>query len=185
MTRSAALALPLARLLAEPPGSERTYSFDDISIDLADDLTLAEPLRGRLRVARTNRGVLTDGHFVAALRETCSRCLGPAVIPIELDIVEEALPAIDLASGQAVDRSTEPDAVRLTDHHELDLEPLLRDAVSLAEPIAPLCRADCPGLCIDCGERLGSDHRAHDLDAVDPRLAALRAFKVDAAPENE
>ena len=39
----------------------------------------------------------------------------------------------------------------LDDHHELHLEPAVREAISLAEPIAPLCRSDCPGLCDTCG----------------------------------
>ena len=55
----------------------------------------------------------------------------------------------------------------------IDLEPLLRDAVVLALPYQPLCREDCPGLCVECGARLADDpeHR-HDA-AVDPRWAAL------------
>jgi uncharacterized protein len=56
--------------------------------------------------------------------------------------------------------------------------------VSLNEPIAPICREDCPGLCIACGERLGPGHVDHLEDAVDPRMAALRAFRVDDEPEN-
>jgi large subunit ribosomal protein L32 len=70
----------------------------------------------------------------------------------------------------------EPDVARLTDHHELDLETPVREAIQLAEPIAPLCRPDCPGLCIVCG---GRSTRAHDHpdDDIDPRLEALRAFR--------
>ena len=43
----------------------------------------------------------------------------------------------------------------------LDLEPVLRDALVLALPLAPLCRQDCPGLCAECGALLaqaGPDH---------------------------
>ena len=64
---------------------------------------------------------------------------------------EEYLPTIDLHSGRALTFEDEPDALRLTDHHEVDLEPSIRDAISLAEPIAPLDRPDCPGLCPVCG----------------------------------
>ncbi len=43
--------------------------------------------------------------------------------------------------------------------------------------MSPLCREDCPGLCVQCGVRLddaGPDHR-HE-DALDPRWAALSEF---------
>ena len=57
----------------------------------------------------------------------------------------------------------------------LDLEPALRDALVLALPLAPLCREDCPGLCVECGALLaqaGPDH-GHE-PAIDPRWAGLQ-----------
>jgi uncharacterized protein len=40
-----------------------------------------------------------------------------------------------------------------------------------------VCEPDCPGLCEECGERLTPGH-GHDDVPVDPRLEALRAFRV-------
>ena len=37
------------------------------------------------------------------------------------------------------------------DHDVVDLAPLARDAILLDLPLAPLCRADCAGLCPYCG----------------------------------
>lgn len=179
------LSIPLAGLLAEVPGSTRRVVIDAATIDLDDGLILASPIGGRVDIARTNRGVLVDARIRTALAETCSRCLRPAVTPLAITIREEVLPSIDLATGSPVDQSTEPEVARLSDHHELDLERLFREAISLEEPIAPLCEPDCPGLCVTCGERLGPGHAGHDDDEVDPRLAALRGFRVDAGPENE
>jgi uncharacterized protein len=106
------------------------------------------------------------------------------VVPIRFRIDEEVLPTIDLASGMPVEpeEGADPEAPRLTDHHELELRPLVLEAISLQEPIAPLCEPDCPGLCTECGERLEPGHPAHD-EAIDPRLAALQAFRVDAEDE--
>jgi uncharacterized protein len=67
----------------------------------------------------------------------------------------------------------------LTDHHELDIEQTVREAILLAEPIAPLCEPDCPGLCAVCGERLTSGPHDHGEDAIDPRLEVLRSLKLD------
>ncbi len=59
------------------------------------------------------------------------------------------------------------------------METLVREAIDLAEPIAPLCRPECPGLCIVCGEPLDGGNHDHPDEDVDPRLAALQAFRVD------
>jgi uncharacterized protein len=176
---------PLAGLLAEVPGTTRSFALDDVLLPLDEGFELREPVHGTVVVARTNRGVLVDTEARVALRTECARCLGPADVDLEVRSRDEVLPSVDLATGQPVDESAEPDAARLTDHHELDLAPLLREAISLAAPIAPLCRADCPGLCVVCGMRLGPGHAEHEEDDVDPRLAALRGFKVDGARENE
>jgi len=179
------LTYPLAGLLADPPGTDRAFLLAGVTVPLDDELKLAEPIDGSLRVVRTNRGLIIHLRARTALDGSCARCLGPAVTQLRIAIDEEALPSLDLSSGQPLDRDDEPDVVRLNDHHELELEPLLREAVELAEPIAPLCRPDCPGLCVDCGERLDSAHAPHDGAAVDPRLASLAAFRVDASSDNE
>jgi hypothetical protein len=51
------LAWNVAGLLADEPGADRTYEVAGVTIDL-DDLTLAEPIAGRVRLLRTNRGIL-------------------------------------------------------------------------------------------------------------------------------
>ena len=177
------LVFPIAGLLAEPPGTERRYDISGATIALPDELRLTEPLEGTVRVTRTNRGVIVDAVIDTAIAGSCSRCLRDIEIKEHLKIREEVLPSIDLATGKAIDSSAEPEVARLTDHHELDLGALVADAISLDEPIAPLCEENCPGLCIECGERLGPGHVAHDTDDVDPRLAALKGFRVDGEGE--
>ena len=183
MTGPAPLAYPLAGLLAEPVGERRVYPVHGVTIQLPDDLRLTDPIEGQVTIARTNRGVFVEARLHTAIGGTCARCLRDVEIPIDVELAEEALPTIDLASGATLDPSAEPDVTRLDDHHELDLAPLVAEAISLAEPIAPLCEPDCPGLCAICGERLGPAHAAHPDDDIDPRLEALRAFRVDGADE--
>jgi uncharacterized protein len=107
------------------------------------------------------------------------------VTAVKVRIDEEVLPSIDLASGMPVplEEDGDPEAPRLTDHHELELRPLVIEAINLVEPIAPLCEPDCPGLCLECGERLVPGH-VHDDVAIDPRLEALRAFRVDGSDDS-
>jgi uncharacterized protein len=183
MIAPAPLVYPLAGLLAEPAGTERRYDIHGATLQLPDDLHLAEPIDGTLRISRTNRGVYLDAALSTAIEGACSRCLRDIEIPTTVEIHEEVLPSLDVATGHRLDTLAEPDVARLSDHHELDLGSLVADAISLAEPIAPLCELDCPGLCVTCGERLGPDHAAHVEDEIDPRLAALQAFRVDGEGE--
>jgi uncharacterized protein len=178
--RASALDVNVAGLLAEGPGSHRDVAVHDLSLSLDEGLVLARLVEGSIRLARTNRGLLVTGRLSAALRAPCARCLKDVDVPIDMEIDEEALPSVDLTSGMPVDTSADPEAARLSDHHELDLEPLIREAISLAEPIAPLCRPDCPGLCVVCGGDLATGDHEHADGPVDPRLEALRAFRVDA-----
>jgi uncharacterized protein len=177
------LTYNVAGLLAEPVGSTRDYTVAGVIIDLGEDLHQADPIEGPVHLARTNRGLLVRADLTTSLDEQCSRCLRDIEVPLQLHIEEEALPSIDLHTGELLDTSIEPDVVRLNEHHELELGPVVREAILLAEPIAPLCEPDCPGLCPVCGERLTGGPHDHPDDEIDPRLEALRGFKVDGEDE--
>ena len=172
------LSYNVATLLRSAPGTERRYPVEHVRMEIADDLKLAEPIEGEVRLSRTGRSILARAHLTTAIEGYCSRCLQPVVAPIDVEIEEEALPSIDIDTGLPVNRADEPDALRLDDHHELDLGEPVREAISLAEPISLLCRPDCRGLCLVCGVELNTvaDHE-HPDDEVDPRLAALAEWR--------
>ncbi len=168
------LSYNVTGLLRSAPGTSRTYEVSGESLFLSDDLRLAGPIEGEIRLARTTRSILATADLSTALAEECSRCLIPIAAPIRVSLKEEALPSIDLESGQPLDTTSEPEALRLDERHEIHLEGPVRDAISLAEPIAPLCRPDCLGLCPVCGQdRNAEPGHTHDDDALDPRLAEL------------
>lgn len=175
------LAWNVSGLLADDPGADRVHPLSGVTIDLGEDLRLAGPIEGRVRLLRTNRGILAHADLRTALDLECSRCLRDIILPVEVRLQEEFLPSLDLATGRPLPTDDEPDVARLTDHHELDLETPVREAIQLAEPIAPLCSADCPGLCIVCGLRLDEGAHDHPADDIDPRLEALRGFHADDA----
>ncbi len=128
-------------------------------------------------------GVLVTGTATAELEGECGRCLEP----IEDEITVAAPGAVRLrrAARQGAehhDRDLDDEISQLEDDL-LDLEPLLRDAVVLALPFQPLCREDCPGLCVECGARLADDpDHAHEAP-IDPRWAGLD--QLDARPETD
>lgn len=174
-----ALVINVAGLLGEAPGSHRDVALDVAELELGDDLVQAAPVAVVTRVARTNRGLIVTGRVRTALADSCGRCLAPLRIPLDAPIEEEVLPLVDLQSGLRLDTTAEPDVFRLTDHHELDLEPLAREAIQLAAPIAPVCRPDCRGLCPECGGDLNSRPHDHGNAPGDPRLAKLLELQID------
>jgi uncharacterized protein len=169
-------------LLGETAGAVRDYAVTGVPFDGAEDFTLASPVDGRVHLSRTNRGLLVDADFTTDLATQCARCLRDITVPLTVEILDEALPAIDIHSGRALSMSAEDEeagVIRLTDHHELDLEVPVREAILLAMPIAPLDREDCPGLCIVCGLPLDEGDHDHPDDDIDPRLEALRGFHAE------
>ena len=168
------LSYNVATLLRSAPGTERRYPVENLELEIAEDLRLAEPIEGEVRLSRTGRSILARAHLTTAIESYCSRCLNPVRAKIDVDINEEALPSIDIDTGLPINQADEPDALRLDDHHELDLGEPIREAISLAEPISMLCRPDCRGLCLVCGVDLNTvtEHQ-HAEETVDPRLAAL------------
>ena len=134
--RAAVLSYNVATLLRSAPGTERRYTIEPTQLPMYDDLQLAAPIAGEVRLSRTGRSILARASLSTAIEGSCSRCLKAVVSPLSLEIEEEALPSIDIDTGQPVDESQEPDALRLDDHHELDLGEPIREAISLAEPIA-------------------------------------------------
>lgn len=171
------LSYNVAALLRSAPGTTETHRVPPTDLDIADDISLARPIEGEVRLAHTGRSVLARAELSTAIEGSCSRCLRPVVTPLKVEIEEEALPSIDIDNGLPVDVTAEPDALRLDDHHELDLATTVREAVSLAEPIAVLCRPDCQGLCPDCGLDLNDNPgHSHADDTVDPRLAVLASW---------
>jgi uncharacterized protein len=58
------------------------------------------------------------------------------------------------AHHREVDADADEDEVYELVGDLIDLEPVLRDTVVPMLPFQPVCRADCPGLCSECGAPL-------------------------------
>ena len=115
-------------------------------------------------------GVLVTAEASAPVTGECARCLEPVTSSVQVSFRE----LYERDAEPLGEEDTEDDR-RFLDGDLLDLEPALRDAVVLALPLAPLCRADCAGLCPECGVRLADAGPAHEHDdAPDPRWARLR-----------
>lgn len=122
-----------------------------------------------LRLEAVAEGVLVSGTAAAIAVGQCSRCLTDMTEPVVAGLRElYAYPESTTAA------TTDDDELPRLIHDLVDLEPLVRDEVVLALPMAPLCRPDCPGLCAQCGERFDDLEPGHSHEILDPRWAALR-----------
>jgi uncharacterized protein len=101
----------------------------------------------------------------------CRRCLKPLNGDLHCEVRELYRPrTASEASDQ--DEDTYPLA-----GEQLDLRPLVRDALLLELPIAPLCQPDCRGLCPTCGADLNRGDCSCPPTQTDPRWAALDSLR--------
>jgi uncharacterized protein len=126
-----------------------------------------QPLEGRLRAESVVEGVLITGNLEGAAVVRCARCLKEFESGVALDLCE-----LFVAPGRLPDE----DAYEISGT-DVELEPMLRDAATLALPLNPVCRPDCRGLCARCGQDLNAGTCDCVDDDVDPRWAALTMIK--------
>jgi len=171
------------RTLGRQAGSAKAQQLtvpapDDMRLELAR-VPVGADMQLDVRFEAVTEGVLVTGSVIAPLAGECARCLAPLASSVAARFTELYLYTRDRHDKHdRFDENTEQDDEELhLDGDLLDLEPVLRDAVVLALPMSPLCREECPGLCIECGVPLadaGPDH-GHE-DVPDPRWAALKQY---------
>jgi uncharacterized protein len=105
----------------------------------------------------------------------CSRCLEPFDYPVSVQFDEEYLPSINVLTGAPL-AAPDDDALRIDEHHILDLTEAVRQYLLTDIPLKPVCRADCPGLCPVCGREQsnGSCTCAIEESAQPNPFAALK-----------
>ncbi|MCB9412886.1 MAG: DUF177 domain-containing protein [Actinobacteria bacterium] len=116
-------------------------------------------------------GVLVTADLTFPTVGFCSRCLEPLAETLDSPFSELYL----WVEPEQVDPDDDP--LPLVQGGLIDLSGAIRDAVVLALPLAPVCGADCGGLCPTCGIKL-ADNPGHDHVQDDPRWAALKALQL-------
>jgi uncharacterized protein len=174
------VSVNVAQLMLAMPGTVREFEFSEPLRDLPGELHLRGPVSGDARLMRTSDGVLVTTHHSAPVALECARCLEDVQLVVEGALDEEFLPTFDIHTGLPVAASTDADEqLRIDEHHEIDLDEILRQNILTNLPLRPLCEAACPGLCSTCGERLDTRHASHSdastVDASSPfaKLAVL------------
>ena len=163
-SRPSRLRFNFGFLLEAPIGTFREVELDYPSAQVAQDLTLA-PLTGSFLATRISEGVYLSGELHSNSSQQCVRCLEDAIIPLQLDIDELFYyPPHSAPEGAYV----------IGENGYIDLAPLVRELAWLGVPIQPLCRPDCQGLCMECGQNLNHGDCGCEVEEIDPRLSVLK-----------
>lgn len=127
--------------------------------------------------------VVASGTVSTVWSGECRRCLEPVTGDVRHELRE--------VFGEVAEGGPDADDLYPLDVDQLDLEPLLRDAVLLSLPVAPLCGPDCrgpvpeafeggEGQMVDARDPAGADDDPTTGSRPrDPRWAALDALDFD------
>jgi uncharacterized protein len=151
------LRINIGFLQNQPVGTSREIHFDAPEFKLADEYDPSE-VKGMIRLSRTPQGVLAQGEFTTAIRAECVRCLEEFTQPLRTDFTElfsyHTHPSSDAA-------------MVIPEDGNVDFAPLVREFLLLEVPIKLLCREDCRGLCVVCGENLNLAICEHQAQLVE------------------
>ncbi|HLF26236.1 MAG TPA: DUF177 domain-containing protein [Anaerolineae bacterium] len=142
-------------------------SVDESQRNLGPEL-LVDFLRGQLLLTRTDQHILVEGVLHSAVMSECVRCLESFHLPIQIRLEE----LFALNPGPQV---SDP-VYLIAPDGTIDLVYPLREQILLAQPLKPVCRPDCKGLCMNCGKNLNEGPCDCSDESIDPRLAALKAL---------
>ncbi|HEX3298598.1 MAG TPA: YceD family protein [Actinomycetota bacterium] len=153
------------------PGMARTVDLLGTIDDLATEVVAVPDdamLGGPLSLESVIEGIFVGGTITGTWRLRCARCLTEETRPFTVEIAELVTPVV----GDAGD-----DGYALVEE-QIDIDQIVRDAIGVEMPFAPLCRPDCQGLCPTCGgNRNLGECPGHD--AIDPRFAVLSDLLTD------
>lgn len=160
-------------LLEAPLGTSRDIELNYPAVKLVD--VLLAPLQGTFRATRNTQGIYIEGVLLSQAELECARCLEPYTGEISMPLDElYYYPAETAEEGAYV----------VHKDGNVDLGPLVRELAVLAIPFQPICRPDCLGLCIACGQNLNERDCGCADDDLDPRMAVLRNLLDDHSVQN-
>jgi len=165
------------RELGRRPGDMRTVTrvvpAPDVPAAIGIEGVIAAPAGSDvaldLRLESVSEGVYVSGPVTVELAGECSRCLEPIT-----DSLRVTLGELFAYPDSVTEETTDEDEIPRIIEETVDVEQLVRDAVVLELPLAPLCTPDCAGLCPECGGRRADLGPDHGHETLDPRWSALR-----------
>lgn len=143
-------------------------------VEPGDEYVIVEPVTLGLDLVKDRQRYRLTGDLETTVELTCSRCLEPFRIPIDVDVDLRYLPHAENAGEGELEVEAEDLTTAFYRDEQIDLGQLVREQIWLAMPMKPLCREDCRGLCPGCGVNRNVATCQCETDWVDPRLAGLK-----------
>ena len=136
---------------------------------------LIAPVELRLKIHKDHERFRLIGALSTILELACSRCAEPFALPVNASFDLRYLPQ---SANTGDEREVEEDDLSEAFYKDdaIDLGQLIEEQLYLALPMKPLCKADCRGLCPNCGANLNVETCDCDVRWEDPRLAGLKAL---------
>ncbi|HEU4320033.1 MAG TPA: DUF177 domain-containing protein [Acidimicrobiia bacterium] len=157
---SSRLVVDVEGLVGHPEATRDFSGVHPVSLRVGETWTIG-PMTVEGVVTGTVNGVIADFEVTAPVHMSCSRCL------VEWDGVVESV------GSQHFSRIPDEDGYAIVDRR-IDIAGPATDELAFALPAAPLCRADCKGLCPICGSDLNSDPCDGHGEESDSPFAALK-----------
>ncbi|MCA1562720.1 MAG: DUF177 domain-containing protein [Acidobacteria bacterium] len=142
-----------------------------------DDYRVAAPVVVSMDVQKVRADTFrVSGRAVTRLELSCSRCIEPFEVPVEVECDLQYLPQTENQGDDERELADEDLGTAFYRDGTLDIAELLREQFQLALPMKPLCDAACRGLCAECGANLNRADCGCAPKWEDPRLAPLKGL---------
>ncbi len=151
---------------------------EELQIPLSfDDIALKKDVRVLLRASKLANKVLVAGKITSEAELVCSRCLNNFPYPVKINFNAEYVPYSKITGEEEHGLTKEELDVSFYQGDEINIEGLIKEHIILAVPMKPLCKSDCRGLCLKCGENLNEISCDCSFEEIDPRLEPLKKLK--------
>ena len=169
-------------LLKDQVGSHREFTIESEIISIAEDRFT--DVCGHVYLLKTGRGILVQAEVAASTTEECSRCLKETEFELDVEFEEEFHPVnrfTGMVEVEDADGQSPPDSsYRVDENNTIDFRESFRQAFVSAIPMAPLCKSECKGLCIECSTDLNIvDCDCHETTRLPEWAASLKSLEIN------
>ncbi|MEE9259397.1 MAG: DUF177 domain-containing protein [Nitrospinaceae bacterium] len=143
------------------------------------DCSICQDVGVRGTLNKIERDVYFTGRVNTGLKVLCSRCLEPFRFQVDSKVTARFVPKNN-AGKKPVELELHAGDIDVDyyEGHMVDITQPVRDQIVLSLPAVCLCKEDCLGLCLNCGENKNRGNCACKAEPeTDPRLEVLKTLK--------
>lgn len=155
----------------------------DLGVDVRQITPITTSGRATLVEEREGKTTIPDirfvGKFSTRLEMKCARCLEPIMKDVggNFDLLYRPLDADKRPHNEESSISEAETEIGFYEGQGVQLEDVIKEQALLAVPLREICRADCKGLCPQCGSNRNIENCDCSQSLPDARWAALEEIK--------